>query len=236
MQASRDRRVGRAGRPPVRAFVAMAAGAAWWMMTAVAALDAAAAVLSRAVVELEMTSPASCDVRATYTIDTPGPTDVEHRIRAFDGTTIELLNVGGAAVAAPAGVRGRTQSVVLRLGGAGPQVYTVHYRAGLPASQPYRCPLWLPTVPADGRSRAVEIIATIPPTASPSGSAFPALTWRGSRGAATLGHLPAIVLVRYSLAGEASGAGWDVARVMDTVAVGLLVVGTAIFAWRRKGR
>ena len=40
----------------------------------------------------------------------------------------------------------------------------------------FRCPIWLPTTPADGRSRAVRLIATLPSGASPSGT-MPSFAW-----------------------------------------------------------
>jgi hypothetical protein len=194
----------------------------------------AAAVLTRATIDIDMADGHACEVREAFTIDTPAAIEVDHRVQSPDGTIVELLGTDGAAPVGAPVARGRTQSIVIPLA-AGSHAYTLHYRATFPTGTAFRCPLWIPAVAADGRSRAVELRATIPPAATPSGGAFPAFAWTGRRGSAILKHLPAIVRVPFAPAGQPA-SGPDIARVMDLVAMGLLVCGMALFAWRRRGK
>jgi hypothetical protein len=198
---------------------------------------AAGVVLRGAIVDVAFQKPTGCQVQATFTIDTPAPADIEHRIMAIEGTTISVIGTSGASLASPVAVRGRTQSLVIRLPGAGPQTYTVEYQVAQPATQSYRCPLWVPTVPTDGRSRGIEIRVGIPEGGSARAGTLPAFAWTGSRGSSTLGHLPSVVWVPYRVLGQPVNApGLDIAQAMDVLAVAILVAGTAIFAWRKKGR
>jgi hypothetical protein len=109
--------------------------------------------------------------------------------------------------------------------------YALHYQVVQPAEGAFRCPLWLPTTPADGRSRAVRLTVTLPPGAQPSGT-MPAFSWQDGVGSATLGHLPAFVRVAYAADGEP--APWSLARLMDGVSVGVLAVASLV--WLRRAR
>jgi hypothetical protein len=95
-----------------------------------------------------------------------------------------------------------------------------------------RCPLWVPAAPADGVSRAVRISVALPPGMS-ARSTMPAFTWTGSTGAATLGHIPAFVLVPFAPAG--ASATWDISTTMDVLTVLVFACATGIWIWRRRG-
>jgi len=200
---------------------------------------ATGAVLRHARIHVLMTTPTTCDVEAAFTVDVDAPAEVEHRIQVFEGTQVELIEaVGAAQQAGPPAIAGRTQSLTMRFSGTGTGTYTLRYRIRQLDAWAYRCPMWLPTVPADGRSRAVELEVDIPPRASAAGGGLPALKWAAGRGTATLGHVPAFVRVPYTMAGEATDAraGWDVAHLMDVLAIAALVGGSAVWAWRRRRR
>jgi hypothetical protein len=187
---------------------------------------AIAPVLTGADARIAIVSPTACEVRLAVTID--GADRVEHRLEVRDGAVVGDLTVRGA-VAEPVRTVGRTQALHVRPQTAG---YELAYRVEQPPESRFRCPLWLPTTPADGRSRAVQLTVTLPPGAQPSGT-MPAFTWRGSVGTATLGHLPAFVRVPYSASGVS--APWNLARLMDGVSVGVLVVASLLW-WLRSLR
>ena len=173
-----------------------------------------------------MTSPNSCEV--TMDLIVAGTSDVDHRIEFFDGSRVELIDVRSAHQTGSVHAIGRTQSLVLSPGDA---PYGLHYRAVQPASQPNRCPIWLPAVPTDGRPGAVHLIVDIP-SAMSAGYSMPAFTWTGTRGSAALAHLPAHVVVPYGPEGAARG--WDVGRMMDALAVTVFAAASAIWAWRAR--
>jgi hypothetical protein len=182
-------------------------------------------VLTGADARVAILSPTVCEVRLAVTVD--GADTVEHRLEVLEGAVVGNLSVRGAALVSVRTV-GRTQAVHVR-----PQTaaYELSYRVEQPPSARFRCPLWLPTTPADGRSRAVQLAVTVPVGAQPSGT-MPAFTWRDGVGAATLGHLPAFVRVPYAADGVA--APWNLARLMDGVSVGVLVVVSLLWLLQRR--
>ena len=203
---------------------ALAWGCAAW---AVAAGQAqAAAVLTSAAATIEFRSPTACTVALTVSVS--GAVEVEHRLALGSGAAVELAGIEGADAVGPARDIGRTRAVVVR-----PRLsdYTIRYAVMNPESDAYRCALWLPTVPADGRSRNVRLFVLLPTGTTPGGS-MPGFTWTGERGEATLGHLPAFVRVSFAAAGERPP--WDVSRVMDIVT--LLVLAVASGLWLRRAR
>ena len=199
------------------------------VLTAACVLSASAAaiaapVLRSADLQITVTSPTSCDVTMALAID--GVSEIEHRIEAFEGSRVELVEIRGARQVGDVRAIGRTQSLLLR---PDQTAYRFHYRAVQPASRRHRCPIWLPTVPADGRSRPVRLEIDLPP-ATIAGGSMPAFTWAGVHGAATLGHLPAFVRVPYTGAGEARQ--WGIGSVMDALAIAAFVAATAAWTWR----
>lgn len=207
---------------PRRALRAVLVGVATFLA---APLAAAPAVLREAEAAVEMTAAAACAVRLTVAIDgVSGP--VEHRLEHLEGAVVTLHGVDGGR-GEPGDAVGRT--LVLRVTPAG-STYTVRYRVAQPPAGVFRCPIWLPTVPADGRSRAVRVTVTVPPEAAPAGT-FPGFSWTGRTGSATLGHLPAFVRVPYAAAGVATP--WNVARLMDGASLGVLAVASLVWWWRR---
>jgi hypothetical protein len=196
----------------------------------------AAGTLRQARIHVAITTPYTCEVTAEYTVESAGPADIEHRIQLFEGAGVELLEVtgGGRQLDSPK-VVGRTQSLTVRVGQAGPVTYTLRYRVRQPDDWVYRCPTWIPTVPADGTSRAVVIDVELPSGAQASGGGVPAFQWSGGRGTATLAHVPAFVGAPYTTTdGPAAPRSWDIARLMDLLAVGVLVSASVLWAWTRK--
>lgn len=198
------------------------------VLTAAVALSASAAsaapVLRAADLQITITSPTSCDVVMALTVD--GGSEIEHRIEAFGGSRIELVEVRGARQVGDVRSIGVTQSLLLRPDQA---AYGFHYRTVVPAARLHRCPIWLPTVSTDGRSRAVRLQVDLPPAAV-ADSSMPAFSWTGAHGVATLGHLPAFVRVPYTLEGEARR--WGIGAVMDALAIAAFVAATAVWTWR----
>jgi hypothetical protein len=184
----------------------------------------AAPVLRSADLQITVTSPTSCDVAVALTVE--GVPEIEHRIEAFEGSRIEIVSIRGARQVGDVRVIGRTRSLLLRPDQA---AYGFHYRAVQPAARRHRCPIWLPTVPTEGRSRTVRLQIDLPP-AMLAGSSMPAFTWTGVHGAATLGHLPAFVRVPYTRAGEARQ--WGIGPVMDALAIAAFAAATAVWTWR----
>jgi hypothetical protein len=187
----------------------------------------AAPVLRSADIRIIITSPTSCEVAMTLSVD--GTSDVDHWIQAFGGSRIDLLAVAGAQQISGVRVQGRTQSLLLRPAGT---AYALQYRVAVNDTRAYRCPMWVPAVPTDGRSRAIRMQVDLPAASSPSGGSMPAFAWTGAQGSTTLAHIPSFVHVRYATAGEAPG--WDITRVMDSVAVGVFVLASAVWIWRRR--
>lgn len=182
-------------------------------------------VLTGADARIAILSPTVCEVRLAVTID--GAEDVEHRLEVLEGAVVRDLSVRGA-VAAPPRVVGRTQALDVRPQAA---AYELSYRVEQPPAGAFRCPLWLPTTPADGRSRAVRLAVSLPPGAEPSGT-MPAFTWSDGVGTTTLGHLPAFVRIPY--AADGGSAPWNLARLMDGVSIGVLVVASLLWLLRSR--
>ena len=188
----------------------------------------AAPVLRGAEVLAEFQSPTACTVQLTVTIDDVA--HVEHRVEVVDGARVELTEIRGAVQLEEPRMVGRTRALLVRPDGA---TYTVRYAVEQPASSAGRCPLWIPSVPADGRSQAVRVRVRVPAGATVSGT-MPGLAWEGREGSATLGHLPAFVRVPYGMAGEP--APFNIAVAMDAVAVVTLILASALWARRRPRR
>jgi hypothetical protein len=182
------------------------------------------AVLRSADVRITITSPTSCDV--TMDLAAAGAAQIDHRVEAFDDTRIELVEVRGARHDESVRTIGRTQSLVLTPDG---EQYGFHYRAS--STHANRCPIWLPAVPTHGSPGAVRLTVDIP-DATVAGSTLPAFAWTGSRGVATLAHVPAVVRVPYSREGEPRS--WDVGRTMDAIAVMVFVAASIVWLWRTR--
>jgi hypothetical protein len=203
-----------------RALLAALVGVA----TFLAAPAAAAPVLRGADAAVEFTAPTACAVRLRVTIDGVSA-PIEHRLEHLSDAVATLDGVDGGR-AEPQGAVGRT--LVARITPAGP-AYTLRYRVTQPPAGAFRCPIWLPTTPADGRSRGVRLTVTVPTTAAPAGT-FPAFAWTGRTGIATLGHLPAFARVPYT--GADVDVPWNLARLMDGVSLGVLAAASMLW-WRR---
>ncbi len=186
--------------------------------------------LHSAAVNATLTSPTSCEV--TMALESTAAGDIDHRLEASAGTEIELLAVRGAETGSHHQI-GSTRSLVLRPGAR--TLYQIHYRISQPEERAFRCPVWVPAVATDGRSRSVTIEVALPEGSAPRGSSFPALSWGGPRGTATLAHLPAFIRVPFAGSSTSPGTGLlDVARTMDVVAIAVMAVATAGWLWRRK--
>ena len=227
----------RESRPlPVRAVSAPSHGPAVAALLAAIALLvataepvlAAKAVLESADARIGFSAPATCDVTLTLTVT--GASEVEHRLEWLEGTRSDLIAVTGAERVGDVREIGRTRALVVR---PSQSSYTIHYRVEQTAAHAYRCPIWLPTAPADGRSRHVQMHVTLPGGTTASGT-MPAFLWSGAEGTATLPHLPAFVIVPFAAAGSARP--WDVSRVMDVMALTTLAVASAIWLLRQQRR
>jgi len=193
-------------------------------VAAIPAVADAAPRLAAADVLIAIDSPTSCEVTLTLAVD--GAAEIEHRIDAPDGSRVELLEVRDARPAGAVRTIGRTQSLVLRPDGSG---YRIRYRVLQHAAD--RCPIWLPIAPADGRSRPVRIEVELP-AGTDADDSLPAFHWTGTRGQATIGHLPSIVRVAYGPVDERHA--WSVSRIMDALA--LIVFAGASAAWTLRVR
>jgi hypothetical protein len=188
----------------------------------------AAPVLRDAGVRVEFRSPTTCVVDLTVNVE--GAAQVEHRVEVVAGARVELSELRGASQLGEAWMVGRTRALVVRPAGA---AYTLRYAVEQPQSSAGRCPLWIPSVPADGRSQAVALRVRVPAGATVSGT-MPGLAWVGREGSAMLGHLPAFVRVPYGMTGEP--APFNIAVAMDVVAVVTLILASAFWARRRPRR
>jgi hypothetical protein len=192
--------------------------------------DSQVAVLRAADVNVTMRSPTSCDVTMALTIE--GAEDIDHRV---DAAQVELRQVIGARTVGEMRAVGRTQSLVLRPEQA-PAIrpvdggYEIHYRVQIADGRAFRCPLWLPTIPTDGQSRAVSLKVDLPAGSQPSNS-MPALKWTGGHGEVTVGHLPAFVHVPF--APEGSARAWTMSQTMDALTLAVLLGASAIWVWWR---
>ena len=196
------------------------------------------AVLRQADFRVAMTSPTACDVVADLVLASNGSREVTHRLQLFDGAAAELLGVsGGARQAGAPRIEGRTMVLAVVLDPSVPGPYTIRYRVTQPDEWSYRCPLWVPTTPTDGQSRAVRLQIDVPSGTAPTRGSFPAFTWSPShQGTTTIGHVPAFVRVPFLASGHDPGwwARQDLASVTDTTAIVVLVGGTVIWVWRAR--
>lgn len=200
----------------------------------------AAPVLTSADARIAFVAPNVCEV--TLTLAVGGAPAIEHRLEALAGSHTELLEVRGGAHDDEVREIGRTRALVIRPSGAR---YALRYRVTQPADRPHRCPLWLPTAPADGLTRNVRLSVALP-AGTRASATMPSFAWTvagsgdhargaattGPVGVATLGHLPAFVVVPF--ADEGSPRPWDVSRAMDAAAIGTLVLASAVWLRRRK--
>jgi hypothetical protein len=185
----------------------------------------ASPVLRSADIRVAIRSAQLCEITMSLAVD--GATTIDHRIATMDGSRIELVAVHHARQVQGPRVVGHTLSLALEAAADGYQfAYSVHR----PATQD-RCPLWIPAAPADGESRAVRITVELPSGMSPAGT-MPALTWNGTVGTTTLGHIPAFVRVPYAPSGES--ATWDVSAAMDVMTIVVFAVASSIWIWRRR--
>lgn len=189
----------------------------------------AAPVLRAADASIRFDSPTTCRVEITLTLQ--GASQVEHRLELPDGAELQRVEVMQAVAGEPRDV-GRTRALTVMPSADGAP-YTLRYDVRQSDARAHRCPLWLPTVPTDGRSRAVHLVAEVPQGTTLVGG-IPSFTWQGSRGEVTLAHLPAFVVVPF--ADAAASRPWDVSRVMDTIAIATLALASLAWLARQKGR
>jgi hypothetical protein len=182
--------------------------------------------LRSADVRITMVSAIACDVTMTLTAE--GVSGLDHRIETFEGSHLDLIEVQGAQQVGDTQPVGRTTSLVLQ---PLEPTYRFRYRVVQPAHRDHRCPLWVPVAPTDGRSRPIRLEIEIP-AATIAGRSMPAVSWTGTRGIGTLGHVPAFVRIPFSSAGEP--AEWDISRTMDVVTMTLFVGASALWFWRRR--
>lgn len=211
--------------------------AARWCVTALALAAvptplAAQAVLRQAEIAVTYADRLSCEVEARFRVS-PGPASViEHRLPTAEGSAVALIDAS-RPVQAPRPA-GRTQVLEIPAA-AGEEAYGFRYRVVQPPDLAYRCPLWLPTTPADGQSRGIEVRVSLPAGAAATGGGFPSFDWGPDGGRTLLGHVPAFVVVPFSEAGTPAAGAWNLSRIMDTTAVLLLVTGMAAFILRKRG-
>ncbi|HEY0876429.1 MAG TPA: hypothetical protein VGD94_23345 [Vicinamibacterales bacterium] len=208
------------------------ARAALCALLALHAATAEGAVLREARFDVVYTSPTDCEVNASFVVE--GTTTVEHRLIVGDSAVVTLREVGGtvAADGGPVAV-GASRSLTLRGAENGEQRYRLGYAVSNPAS-PYRCPLWLPTTPADGVSQEVVIGVALPAGVMPDGASLPAFDWEGRGGTAHLGHIPAFIRVPFRAEGSSRRFSVGVNALMDGIAITVLAAGVTWFAWRRR--
>ncbi len=196
---------------------------------------AAPPILRDANLKVTFTNSNTCEVDAGFSV-TPGTaTSLEHRLQLFEGTSVEVIRDLRRRAASPGlHLRANTGSSQLQAPSPDAHSYTVRYRVIQLEGRAFRCPLWLPTAPSDGRSLGVQVAVRLPAGATPSGGGFPALRWVASEGVARLGHVPAFVRVPFNEAGRPPTGSWNINRVMDGTAILLLVVGMVGFIWRKR--
>ena len=185
----------------------------------------AVSVLRSADIRIVMRSADACDVTMTLAVD--GSSLIDHRIEAADESRIELSAVQGAIQPAAPQRVGRTLSLILE---PHTREYELAYTVERLASQ-YRCPVWVPAVPADGRSRQVRISVELP-SATSAGTTMPLLTWQGTSGSTMLGHIPAFVRAPFAAHGDTTI--WDVSKTMDVLTLVVFAAASGIWVWRRR--
>ncbi len=156
-----------------------------------------------------------------------GSIAIDHRIEAADETQINVSALRGAGQLTAPRTIGRTLSLTLEPRSREYELaYTVQRIASL-----YRCPVWVPAVPADGVSRQMRISVELPPGTSPRGT-MPAFIWKATTGTTTLGHIPAFVRVPFAPHG--TNDVWDVSTTMDVLTIAVFAAASSIWIWRRK--
>ena len=219
------------GPPPRRTRVKLGRVLALTLLPAIAE----GAVLRDAVFDVVFTSSSHCQVAASFAID--DAVRIEHQLVVREGATPTLTSVDGSVTmdGAPV-IDGRAPLLRLRGNAPGDQRYRLRYEVEQ-ASAEYRCPLWLPTIPSDGRSQNVTIRVSLPSGVERTGGSLPAFAWEGDHGTARVNHVPAFVRVPFGTAGAPAGAaGLDITRLMDVIAIVVLAGGMVVFAWRQRRR
>jgi hypothetical protein len=161
------------------------------------------------------------------TLTVAGASEIEHRIETVEGGRVELAGVKSAEPIGQPRQSGRTLSLTVR---PAAETYEITYRVAH-SSPKDRCVLWLPMVPTTGAPASVTIDAELPPATVP-GETMPAFAWSGSRGRATLAHLPAALSMPFGDPG--TPPGWGLGRLMDALAIAVIAVASAI--WARRAR
>jgi len=197
----------------------------------------AAPVVRAARVHAVLTSPTACDVEAAYTIQADQPAPIRFTLQTFDGTQVELSAVNGAGVAASqVQPTGKTTVFSTQLTG-GSQTTTLRYHVTQASEWAYRCPIWLPAIPTDGRPGAVSLQVEWPSGATLTGATLPPLRQTQTGGSSSLANIPAFVRVPYSAAGDPHPASsWDVTRVMDAATIAVLLGSSVLWLVVRERR
>ena len=202
----------------------------------------AAPIVRGAQVHVVLTSPTACDIDATFTIQTDRPAAVPFSLQTFEGARVELTSLNGLAV--PAGDlqrSGRTTVFAVHLSGSGNETTALRYRVAQAPDWAYRCPIWLPAVPTDGRPGAVRLQFEWPTGASLTGRTLPPLSRSGTGGASSLSHVPAFVRVPFVVTGGSQLArrDWDLTAIMDAATLVALLAASLVWVaarGRRRGR
>ena len=197
----------------------------------------AAPVVRAARVHAVLTSPTACDVEASYTIQADQPASIRFTLQTFDGTQVELSAVNDATVTASLVQRtGKTTVFSTQLTG-GSQTTTLRYHVTQASEWAYRCPIWLPAIPTDGRPGAVSLQVQWPTGATLTGATLPPLQDMQTGGSSSLANIPAFVRVPYAVAGDPHPASsWDVIRVLDVATVAALLGSSVLWLVVRERR
>lgn len=176
----------------------------------------------------------ACEVEAAFELTSERADVVMHRLFVREPAEDASLTVTGAQAGELARF-GRTIVVPVRVH-AGVTRYRARYRVMMPAR--HRCPLLVPDAPSDGVSREVLIDVRLAPGSQHLPGEFPALEWIGDSGRATLGHVPAFIVVPHALAGMR--LGWwerlETRRVVDSSAVLVIALASAVWFSRQRRR
>jgi hypothetical protein len=156
-----------------------------------------------------------------------GATEIEHRIETMEGGRVELASLKSAEQIGQPRQVGRTLSLIVR---PSAETYEIIYRV-VHSSTPDRCVLWLPMMPTTGAPASVTIDAELPPAMVP-GETMPTFAWSGSRGRATMAHLPAALRLPFGDPG--TQRNWGLGRLMDALAIAVFAVASAIWALRAR--
>ena len=217
------------------AFVLAALAVAGW--PALPAEAEGRLMASRA--SVRFTNARTCDVVQAFSVQPGGAERVAHRLIRFPDTVIDGVDVTGAAAAGqqPA-EQGRTVILSVSSSGAASLDYEIRYRARMAAGWDYRCPLWLPDTPSTGALGRMQLDVSLPESATPAPDSFPALAWEGRRGSGALSNLPAAIRVPF-VSADAQVSWLDrigLRRAVDLLVVGVIVLASALWSWRRRVR